>query len=94
MGVKVCLALGAVALVIVFYLISRQKGSEGHVIERYGPVKNVRKIPFNNCVQICNQYYTHCVADARYGSASQYTCNLLRNSCNLECYYSDFQRLP
>jgi len=61
--------------------------------ENYGgPVRNIKKIPFNDCQRICNTYYQGCMQD--YASLDSEWCReRFGENCVRECYYSSSQRL-
>lgn len=85
MDTTIWVLLAVIAVIVVLIVLNRK--------EHYGgPVKNIRKIPFNNCQQICNTYYTSCMRD--YGSIDAEWCReRFQTNCLSECYYSKYQRL-
>jgi hypothetical protein len=80
----ICMVV-ALALFLIFFVTRRK--------ERYGgPVKKVRKIPFNDCKMICESYYNKCVRD--FANADPGFCEeRFRQACVSECYYSNYQRM-
>ena len=77
------LLLAAIVL-FVFFTASRK--------ERYGPVKDIKRIPFNDCKNICEGYYQKCVADNRLSDAGWCEAQF-RRACVNECYYSNYHRM-
>lgn len=59
--------------------------------ENYGPVKNLKRVPKNNCYEGCKQYYTGCMARYQYVDASD--CWRRFDQCINACNYSDFHRM-
>jgi len=60
--------------------------------ELYGPVKNIKQIPFNRCADICEGYYQQCIKDFRYAGDPGWCENQFRKACVMECYYSRYHR--
>lgn len=81
------------ALVVVIFIVICLAKNKSY--ENYGgPIKLLRRIPKNDCYNICGQYYTDCMApyyQGRYIDAGD--CQRRRDSCIAVCNYSDFQRL-
>lgn len=59
--------------------------------EGYGQMKHIVKIPFTNCVDICDQYYKDCLA--KQGDESGWCEARFKDACTYECYYSNYHRL-
>ena len=77
--------LVVVAIVIIYGLTRYREG--------YGQMKHIVKIPFNNCINICNQYYEDCLKHNPYGDEGGWCEARFKDACTSECYYSNYQRL-
>lgn len=73
-----------VAGVIAAWLMLRRR-------EHYGAMKNIRQIPFNDCVRICNGYRTKCVSD--FINADPTWCDRRFDACKAECYYTPYHQM-
>lgn len=88
---KVSIVIVIIVIVAVL-LVLYNRGNP--LVEGFGEkIKVIRSIPLNNCLNICDQYFNRCMADARYSSGAAHACGRIRSSCNSECYYSNYQRL-
>jgi hypothetical protein len=56
-----------------------------------GPIKNSKKIPMTTCRQVCNTFGKQCASMVE-GPAKK-VCEQRRNSCHMECHYSNMQRM-
>jgi hypothetical protein len=83
-----CCYIGVSFLVLVLILMCLDKTHRDHY---GGPVKVIKKVPFNNGVNIAQQYYKDCMS--RYGGYDSDYCRKMYNSKLLEVYYSSFQRM-
>jgi len=82
-------ALLAVLIVIVVVIcVTRLKGRREHY---GGPVKMIRRIPLNACLENCAQYYRSCMADFRHVDAS--LCATRYRNCASVCRHTDFHTL-
>ena len=79
------IAIGVVMLAIIYLLAYRKEG--------YGQMKHIVKIPFNNCVNICKQYYDDCMKRDTYSDGGGWCEARFKDACTAECYYSNYQRL-
>jgi len=69
--------------IAVLLMILTKRDHEGYG----GPIRNVQKIPFSNCVAICDNHYAHCMKD--YGDVDPERCfRRYKEGCPAECYYS------
>lgn len=59
--------------------------------ERYGNIKSFRRVPKNNCYDLCRQYYNDCMIRYQYIDAGN--CQNRFNNCVGECNYSDFHKM-
>ena len=76
--------LGAIVVLWVFYNQRR----EGYG----GMIKNIKKVPFNDCVRICDTFYQTCMAtDGQVDPGKCYA--RFKESCPTECVYSSYERL-
>jgi hypothetical protein len=88
---KVAILIVVILLVLMFSMA----GSRSYGRENYGgKIKNIRKIPFNDCQRICDTYLKDCLS--KYGSNDAMWCHERfgqMGTCVSECYYSNYQRL-
>lgn len=56
-----------------------------------GQVKNIKKIPFNDCVRICKSYRDGCLR--QFADTDAMECIKGMDHCAAECYYSSAHRL-
>lgn len=83
----ILLILGVLA---TLYLLSMVGSKEYYG----GKVKNIKKIPFNDCARICNTYLVACLEDNKYANPGAcYTRFATGGTCEKECYYSNYQRV-
>ena len=75
----------ALVVVVIFSFLPRREG--------YGPVKNIKQIPFSRCASICEGYYQRCVRDNRYAGDPGWCEDQFRGACVKECYYSRYHRM-
>jgi hypothetical protein len=83
--------LSIVLLVVAALFLFSMVGSK----EYYGgKIKNIKKIPFNDCARICNTYLEGCLRDNKYANPGAcYTRFGPQGTCVSECYYSNYQRM-
>lgn len=75
------------SIILLFVLLTPNT----YLMENYGgPIKNVRKIPLNDCNISCQREYEICTD--RYPSNFG-VCSDRREGCLGQCYYSNYQRL-
>ncbi len=56
-----------------------------------GPVKNIKRIPKNNCYNLCREYYIDCFR--RFGHNDFGDCVNSYNNCISNCNYTSFHRV-
>lgn len=59
--------------------------------EHYGAMKNIKKIPFNDCVALCNGLNRKCALDNVEADPSW--CDRLNEACESQCYYTSYHQL-
>jgi hypothetical protein len=86
--------LGAtiVSIVIIVMLISTWPIRSNYAENYGGPIKNIKRIPFNNCQLICNGYYKKCM-DEYGGNDAGWCAEQFSDACVGECKYTDYHRL-
>lgn len=86
MGYVVCLII-TILLLLLFSFTSTK--------EYYGgKIKNIRKIPFNDCQRICGTYLVDCLAKYRgTDPAMCYERFGPMGTCVSECYYTQYHRM-
>jgi len=72
---------GLVIAVVVWWFWWRKK-------EKFGMIKNIRRIPKTTCYNICGQYYNDCMSKFAHVDAN--ACERRRESCLSQCDYTDF----
>ncbi|MDB4769327.1 hypothetical protein OAG24_00030 [bacterium] len=75
----------AIAILIFAFYINNRREYYG------GIVKNIRRLPANDCRNNCLQYYKRCMYDRGGLDAGQ--CDNRYQNCLKTCYYTDFQRM-
>jgi hypothetical protein len=79
-----------VSIILGLYLFSLYGTKEYYG----GKIKNIKKIPFNDCVAIAKTYYDACRKSSRGEDAGQ--CEQRfgpKGTMVQECYYSNYQRM-
>lgn len=78
-------AVTIIAFLIIYFLIFKGK------VEKYGgPVKFIRRLPQADCETQCNKWAQWC----KYTRPDSWdNCERTRKACQLNCYYSDYQRM-
>ena len=56
-----------------------------------GPIKVIRRIPKNECITICENYFYDCLRKTRLTDYD--LCESKLGACKAICKYSNFQRL-
>ena len=56
-----------------------------------GPIKVIRRIPKNECITICENYFCDCLRKTRLTDYD--LCESKLRACKAICKYSNFQRL-
>lgn len=79
------IALAVLLLFSAFILLSKNR-------EKYGQMRSVKKIPFNDCSRICNQYRQACIRDDPDRNQSGWCDARFGEACVSECYYSNYHR--
>lgn len=76
-----------VGILILFFIKQKQK------MEMYGgPIRNIKRIPQDDCIKICDTYHADCMQ--KYGFMSADRCHKrFKEHCPLECQMSDYQRM-
>jgi hypothetical protein len=83
----ILLVLGVLA---TLYLLSMVGSKEYYG----GQVKNIKKIPFNDCVRIADTYLKSCLRDNKYANPGAcYDRFGPQGWMVSECYYSNYQRM-
>ena len=77
----------AAIVVLVVYMIKNRKTFEFYG----GAVRNVRKVPMNDCYSMCERSYNACRLRYYYDNTGK--CERQNNACYGECYYSNSQRM-
>jgi len=81
-----------ILMVILLVLFIVYLWNKSHTRENFGgPVKNIRRIPKNDCYGICNQYYNNCMAQYQYNDAGE--CKRRLDGCISQCNYTDYHRM-
>lgn len=80
-----CIIVLALIAIFAFCFVAPKR-------EGYGQLRSVKKIPFSNCADICNQYYRKCVQDDPDGDHSGWCETRFGDACVSECYYSNYHR--
>lgn len=86
--------LGAaiISIVIIVMLVSTWPIRSDYTEDYGGPIKNIKRIPFNNCSLICNGYYKKCL-DEYGGNDAGWCAEQFSDACVAECKYTDYHRL-
>jgi hypothetical protein len=77
-------------IVVIFLVVINKSYNSKSNRENYGPVKQFKRPPKNNCYENCNQYYTGCMA--RYQYVDSGDCRGRFDRCIAACNYSDFHK--
>lgn len=89
--------VSTLALFFIFFAIGfliTYLGTNKPLLEGYGgPIKVVKRIPKNNCYNICQQHYTRCMQMNRYSEGAAFACGRARDNCISTCNYSNFLRM-
>ncbi len=72
-----------IAVVIIVFLILTCSSKK----EKFGPVKNIQRIPLNNCYTICDQYWDRCMRE--FSNVPGNWCNTRYHSCINICNHSN-----
>lgn len=90
---KESLCLCIIVVCIVFFIIFFVKFNSKKEQENYGgPTRNIKQIPYYDCVDICDTYYNDCMQ--KYGFMAADNChNRFKLHCPLECDMSAYNRL-
>jgi hypothetical protein len=86
MDMKNCITVGVIlgGGIFIVWLFMRNR-------EYYGVMKNIRRVPFSECQNICEEYRNKCVRD--FINADPSWCDRLLEACTAECYYAPYHPL-
>lgn len=84
---NILIVLGVVATIFLLTMVSSK--------EHYGgKIKNIKKIPYNDCVRIAETYLKACLRDNKYANpGSCYDRFGPDGWMQAECRYSNYQRM-
>lgn len=91
---KIILVITILIIILGIYLLYKKYWKKDTLVENYGgPNKNVKKLPKGVCHNICKQYYDNCMISPTIMRSGDYGyCDRIKQICDAECHYSNYQR--